>query len=206
MKWLLVYLLCCAEASLANGNAAADMLARAARLGDLKALESLLSLSMNADSRDTNGHTPLYYAVAFNQTTAVALLLACHADPNTRVSINSITPQPPETPLQSAAELGNKHVASLLIAAGARINEKGPAGRTALHYARGQLHVLQLLIEKGADVNSRDEDGASPLDDAAWYDSLDTVAILLAHGARLNESEPKTGATPRLQAPRCGRV
>jgi cytohesin len=87
-----------------------------------------------------------------------------------------------------------------LIAAGARVNEKGPAGRTALHCANDQLDVIQLLIDQGADVNARDQDGASPLDEAVWYGSFDTVALLLAHGARLNESESKTGATPINEA------
>jgi len=42
--------------------------------------------------------------------------------------------------------------------------------------------------------------GANSLDDAAWRGSLDIVAILLAHGAHLNESDTKTGATPINEA------
>ncbi len=43
-------------------------------------------------------------------------------------------------------------------------------------------------------------EGTSPLDDAVWNGYLDTAAILLAHGARLNEAETKTGATPINEA------
>jgi cytohesin len=200
MKSIFFLLLFWAKVLQADGTAAAELLAKASRLGDLKTLESLLSSGTNPDLPDRYGHTPLYYAASFNQMKAVELLLAGHADPNTHVDSHNHRDPAPATPLQYAAELGNRRVASILIAAGARINEKGPAGRTALHYAKGQLDLIQLLIDKGADVNARDVDGVSPLDEAAWYGFLDTVAILLAHGARLNESEPKTGATPINEA------
>jgi cytohesin len=60
--------------------------------------------------------------------------------------------------------------------------------------------MLRLLLEKGAEPNARDAEGASPLDDAVWRGSLDAVAILLAHGARLNETDTQTGATPINEA------
>ena len=200
MKSIFFCLLLFAKILQADGSAAAELLGKASRVGDLKTLQNLLSSGINPDLPDRFGHTPIYYAASFNQTEAVELLLACHADPNTHVGTHKDISQAPATPLQYAAELGNRRIASLLIAAGARINERGPTGRTALHYANGHLDLLQLLIDKGADVNARDEEGASPLDDATWYGALDTVAILLAHGARLNESEPKTGATPINEA------
>jgi ankyrin repeat protein len=85
----------------------------------------------------------------------------------------------------------------MLIEAGARVDAK------ALQYALREdrhLDTIRLLIEKGADLNARDEEGASPLDNAVWRGALDTIAILLAHGARLNESDTKTGATPINEA------
>ena len=62
------------------------------------------------------------------------------------------------------------------------------------------LDMIRFLIEKGAEVNIRDAEGVSPLDYAAWQGSLDTVAMLLAHGARLNEPATQTGATPINEA------
>jgi ankyrin repeat protein len=70
-----------------------------------------------------------------------------------------------------------------------------------LHFVDGgHLDVIRFLIEKGADVNTRDAQGASPLDDAVWRGYLDETAILLANGARLNEADMKTGATPINEA------
>jgi ankyrin repeat protein len=203
VKPTLLLLLFLAKLAQAHVDDGAELLAKAARTGDTQRLESLLATGINPDLPDRYGHTPLYYAAAYNEAASVELLLASHANPNTYVSTHypaDLHPFGAATPLQYAAERGNRRMASLLIEAGARVNEKGPTGRTALHCANRQLDVIALLLDKGADVNARDVDGTSPLDEAAWYGSLDTVALLLAHGARLNEPEPKTGATPMNEA------
>ena len=202
----LLFLLVLAKSLQADGSAGAETLAKASRLGDLKTLEGLLSSGISADLQDRYGRAPIYYAASFNQIRAAELLLAYHADPNPPVISHPFPSQAPDPPLQSAAELGNRQLASILITAGARVNEKGPEGRTALHCANGQLDVIHLLIDKGADMNARDGEGVSPLDEAVWYGSLDTVALLLAHGARLNERETKTSATPINEAAYKGHV
>jgi ankyrin repeat protein len=180
--------------------AGAETLAKAARTGALLTEESLLQNGLDPDVRDGYGVTPLYYAVSFNQTKAVQVLLSHRADPNIQVLNRSSGF--PATPLQSAAHMGNLRIASLLIGAGARVNAAGPTGRTALHFAALAMHldVMRYLLEKGADINTRDAEGASPLDEAVWRGNLDVVAILLANGARLNEPEAKTGATPINEA------
>jgi len=199
MKRLLCLLLICVTVQ-ADEHEVAAMLAKAARTGDVKTMENLLSAGVSADLADGSGHAPLYYAAAFDQTKTVELLLAHHADPNTPVGTRSIEPPAPATALQYAAELGNRRIASELLEAGARVDGPGPTGRTALHYALGHLDVLQMLLEKGANANARDRDGSSALDEAVWFGLVDAAAILLAHGAGLNEAEPKTGATPINEA------
>ena len=76
------------------------------------------------------------------------------------------------------------------------------AGQTALHFAAvgSHLDMIRLLVKKGADVNARDANGTSPLDHAVWRGYLDATAVLLANGARLNEIQTKTGATPISEA------
>jgi ankyrin repeat protein len=182
----------------AEGNAAAEMFTTALRSGDLTTIETLLSSGLDPNLPVRHGQTPLCLALLFNQTRVVELLLARHVDPNAPLDSSRF----PATPLQYALEYGNLHAASILIAAGANVDAKGPGGRTALHFAAVGRHLdmLQFLIEKGADLNARDAEGASPLDDAVWRGSLDAVAILLAHGARLNESDTQTGATPISEA------
>jgi len=178
----------------------AETLAKAARTGALLTEESLLQNGLDPNLRDGYGVTPLYYAVSFNQTRAVQVLLSHRADPN--IEVSSRSSEFPATPLQSASYLGNLRIASLLIEAGARVSAAGPTGRTALHFAVLAMHLdlMRYLIEKGAGIDARDAEGTSPLDEAVWRGYLDAVAILLANGARLNEPEPKTGATPINEA------
>jgi ankyrin repeat protein len=129
-------------------------------------------------------------------------LLAYHADPNAQVNPEGRRNElyGPVTALQYAASLGNNRTVARLIAAGAKIDTQGPAGRSALHFSLGHLDVMRYLISQGADVNARDVEGTSALDDAVWRGSLDAAAILLAHGAKLNEGETKSGATPLNEA------
>jgi ankyrin repeat protein len=171
-----------------------ELLAKAARSGNMKAAEDLLEAGVNPNVPDQYGSTALYHAASMNQLDAVTLLLKYRADPN-------LTNLHKSTPLQRAADLGNSRMASTLISAGADVNAKGPEGRTALFFAGGRrLDLLQLLIEKGADVNVRDAEGDSPLDEAVWIGSLDATAVLLAHGAHLNEPQTTSGATPINEA------
>jgi ankyrin repeat protein len=185
----------------AEVNAGAEALAKAARAGDLMTAQTLLENGIDPDLHDRYGKTPLYHAVSFNETNAVELLLAHHADPNGSV-ISRTESEFPATPLQYAAYMGNLRIASMLITAGAHIDTQGPTGRTALQFAvlGTHLDVIRYLLERGADLKIRDADGTSPLDDAVWRGYLDVVAILLANGASLNQGETKTGATPINEA------
>src|SRR6185312_15357309 len=204
MKSLILFLVLFAPAFQGQRNTASEMLAKAPRLGDLKSAETLVSSGVDPNLPDQYGRTPLYYAALFNRNDVAALLLAHRADPN--IQAHSGAPGTglgfPQTPLQIAASMGNLHMASMLIAAGARADAKTETGHTALYFAviGGHLDVIRLLIQKGTDVNIRDAEGTSPLDDAVWRGYLEATAILLANGARLNEAETKTGATPINEA------
>ncbi|HEX4133968.1 MAG TPA: ankyrin repeat domain-containing protein [Bryobacteraceae bacterium] len=175
-----------------------EMLHNAEMMGDIKTVESLLSSGLSANVTDRLGQTPLLLAMTGGWPGIVDLLLAWHADPN--APMTGANPRS-QTPLQYAAEKGDMRTARSLIAAGARVNDRGGAGRAPLQFALlGHIDMVRFLIEKGADVNLRDSEGAGPLDDAAWNGNLDAAAILIAHGARLNEPDTQTGATPVNEA------
>jgi ankyrin repeat protein len=205
MRLIFVLLLLSIESWPAEVNSAAEMFIKALMRGDPHAVENLLSSgidpNLTSNLTDTYGQTPLCLAVSSGDTKIAQLLLAYHADPNANCrNGGKDTGEFPVLPLQKAAERGNLPMASILIAGGAHINATGSSERTALHFALGHLDMMQLLIKKGADVNARDAEGTSPLDDAVWIGFLDGVAILLAHGARLDEADTKTGATPVNEA------
>jgi ankyrin repeat protein len=203
--FLLVLSLRCLPAEAPGGQ----MFVKAVKDGDLKTIETLLSVGFNPN-QPVHGYTPLWFAIQSNRTEIVDLLLAAHADPNELVMAGEELSQygGNATPLEVAVLLGNQRLATRLISAGARVDAKGPSGRTALFGAVRDVHLdlIRLLIDRGAEVNIRDTDGASPLDEAVWAGSLDCVALLLAHGARLNEPESQTGATPINEAAFMGRA
>lgn len=202
LAWLVVVLPALAVAQGVRQSATSEMLSNAARTGDLKRIESLISAGVNLNEPNQYGCTPLSYAALFNRDQVAALLLANKADPNLRAESRSRSTECPKTPLQIAASMGNLRMASMLIAAGANVRAITRSGRTALHFAAvgSHLDMIRLLLGKGADVEARDNEGSSALDDAVWRGHLEAVAILLANGAPLNEPEAKTGATPINEA------
>jgi ankyrin repeat protein len=184
------------------------MLVKAAKLGDLKGAETLLSAGVDPNIANPGWRTPLCYAALYSRIDVAALLLAHHADPNTKPSIEKPNSDGPQTPLQIAASKGNLHMASMLVAAGARVDIRTGIGRTALHFAAvgGYSDVIRFLIERGADVNVRDVNGVSPLDDTVWRGHLEATTILLSEGAQLNHAVKDTGATPINEAAFCGKT
>jgi ankyrin repeat protein len=200
-------------------NNDANLLMGAIRRGDLTSMEALLSAGLDPNLPFRGGQTPLNFAiVVVNQKSAVSLLLKWHADPNKPLDNISRNDPFPLTPLLYAVHSGDLQLISLLLVNGARIDARGPGGRTALHLAvaggcpdtlqvlpdKGAAgdcaDILQVLLDKGADPNLRDAEGASPLDDAVWRGSAVEVALLLAHGAHLNDPDTGTGATPINEA------
>lgn len=70
----------------------------------------------------------------------------------------------------------------LLLKNGARVNEKGDIGLTALHYAASEnkLDIVKLLLRYGADKSIEDECGKTALDWARNNDAADVVNFLKA--------------------------
>jgi len=176
-----------------------QMFRKATKKGDLETIEMLLSLGFDPNTPvDGHGYKPLWYAISSGNAEVVELLLAAHADPNAKPSNDPFS----ATPLRLALQNDNLRMAEDLVMSGAQVDARGNDGRTALYdeVRDRQLDAIRLLIQARADVNIRDNKGVSPLDYAVASSTEDTIALLLAHGARLNEPNPETGATPISEA------
>lgn len=93
--------------------------------------------------------------------------------------------------LQRACKKGDLEAVKNLIARGADANESDFGGFTCLHEAAlaGNTKIVEFLIKKGADVNKQAleaGDSETPLMDASENKHVETVKVLLAHGADPN--------------------
>jgi hypothetical protein len=119
-----------------------------------------LAHGADANARDNEGKTPLFWAVyAWNHPEHASLLIAHGADVRPRDHEG-------QTPLHYAALFGSEAQIGLLLEHGAEIDARTALGRTPLHYAAGlgRHEEVALLVRQGADTGIRDNEGRTPLD------------------------------------------
>lgn len=111
---------------------------RAAYLGNIKILETLIAAGADVNRKSAAGETPLCYAVRGGNIATVEFLLKHDADPNLREKSGM-------TPLMLAASWGRPSVTRLLLDNGADPEtEMLPGtGQTALNAARDHLDTEQ---------------------------------------------------------------
>ena len=200
----------------------ATPLHRAARDGNMLALQRLLQADAWADIRDDSGCTALHYAARGNQANLIEPLLRAGATIDA-ASYNEITP------LKCASRLGHDEVVRKLITAGAAIDRQDRCGLTPLHSAAAGngLSVVEILLDAGAkplknklgrtplhsaaqesrsaaiivklletvDIHSLDNREMTPLHIATWTGNDVAVEILLQAGANKNAVDA-SGKTP----------
>ncbi len=141
--------------------------ARAARLD----LVELLT-AHGADVRAVD--TSIFVAIT---DLGVARYLLEHGASATRKSMNGF---PPLVFVARGDKGESPEKARLLLEWGAAVNEVGPRGRTALHYAAaaGHVEMLRELREHGASQTITDESGATPLALARAGGKAEAVKLL----------------------------
>lgn len=105
------------------------------------------------------------------------------------------------TPLHFATVRGKTECAEVLVARGARLDERTGTEKTALHFAadRGFLEIVRLLVESGADIGAVDNEGWTPLHYAAEKDRVAVAEYLIEQGADVNALSLR-GGTPLIEA------
>ena len=144
----------------------------------------------NAGGRDLALATAAYEG----DVTALKLLLANAADPNTN-SLLTWSVQGRElnagydykfTPLVLAVIRRNTDAVTELLRAKADPNVPDPRGNPPLYNALVHIPTLKALLEGGADPNARTADGSPMLVMAVWDQNEPAVKLLLAHQAEVN--------------------
>ena len=186
----------------------------ASRSGKLAAVKLLLAHGAKVDAKQgSRQQTALMWAVAQLHPEVVQALVDAGANLNSRTvtwreTVTSGTYRDEShfyqvedggyTPLTFAARNGDVASASILLAAGANVNDTVAAGMSALVVAihSGRDEVAKVLIEKGADVNAMGA-GYSALHIAVRRGQLELVKNLIAHGANVHAPLPKATPTTR---------
>jgi len=192
MKYLAFF--CFAVATVAAEPNVIDQFYRAIRAGDASAVQKLIRNGADANTRDSRGGTPLFYAAEVGTPEIMRLLITAGADVNARTAFGA-------TPLMwSTADISKVR---LLVQKGADVNATSKAGNTALQIAAaqaGNLELVRFLVEHGASLKtSRNESGNTPLIRAAYANDLAMVKFLVEKGEDVNAANIG-GRTPLMSA------
>jgi ankyrin repeat protein len=130
--------------------------------------------------------TALWNASAAGRVQEVLQLLSDGANINEKCGDGGYTP------LHTAVFRGQVQVVQNLLEHGADVSVKTSSGDSVLHLAcsgarkTGRGAIIRSLFQKGADVHDKDKYGRTPLHRAIAYGSIQSLKLLLGHGADIS--------------------
>ncbi len=152
----------------------------AVRGDDRRMVEQLLRQGLNPNERDSDGTSPLAWAVMRSNLEISAMLLKAGADPN-------LTNELGIGPLALAIANGSLAMVTQLLANRADPNVARENGETPLMTASrmGRTDIMKVLLEHGAKVNAHDH---KYFQTALMWATVqpDAVRLLLGHGANIH--------------------
>jgi ankyrin repeat protein len=184
------------------GNAQAQpSLANRIQAGDRRAALELVAKGADVNQTQSDGTTPLHWAVYTFDRELVQTLLRRGARVN---AVNRYG----ASPLGEAVRVANLEITGMLLEAGADANVANEDGQTALMLAArtGNVALARLLVERGADVNRRERfREQTAVMWAAAQNHPEMVEFLVSKGADLtvrakaNDWETQITSEPRVQ-------
>lgn len=185
----------------ASAGAVDAGLLAAVKAANEAAVRAAIARGADVTAVESDGTTPLHWAVHADDTAIVALLLDAGADAGAanRYGVR---------PIVLACTNGNAAIVELLLEAGADPNTTWTEGETALMTAArtGLVDVVDLLLDHGADVNATESwRGQTALMWAAAEGHASVIPAMLSHGADIT-LRSETGWTAMLFAVREGQI
>uniref|UniRef100_A0A8C9N2Y0 Ankyrin repeat and KH domain containing 1 n=1 Tax=Serinus canaria TaxID=9135 RepID=A0A8C9N2Y0_SERCA len=150
-----------------NGQVDNRSLAEACSDGDVNAVRKLLDEGRSVNEHTEEGESLLCLACSAGYYELAQVLLAMHANVEDRGNKGDITP------LMAAASGGYVDIVKLLLVHCADVNAQSSTGNWGL---------AALLIERGANLEEVNDEGYTPLMEAAREGHEEMVALLLAQG------------------------
>ncbi len=148
------------------GRSGSTPLAAAAFAGEAQIVETLLAHHADPNIADRTGKAPIVYAAARGRPDIVKLLLAGGVPVNARYGNDLTALMWAAGHADGVAEPDGIATVTLLLAAGAHVDDADNRGRTALMIAaeRGHAAIAKLLLAHGANAGLRDKAGKSARD------------------------------------------
>jgi ankyrin repeat protein len=171
--------------------------------GDLSKLQSLLAAGGDVNARDDAGDTLLMIAAKQGRLPIVEMLIKNKAD----IEATSLSYWH-YTALAYACDIGNLGIIEALLDAGADPNRaisEGymPMDRVIMSMAPDALACVKALFAHGAKMDVTDNNGDSPLIDAANYGETDVVKLLLDKGAKIDARDTDGGTALSAAVENC---
>lgn len=217
---LMKFLLDCGAEANARDDHGNTPLDSAAFWGHAQALEILLNKGASTKAK-RGQYPPLYWAASMGRRRSALKLIVAGADvrtslPDGRTALHAAaekglldvvrelirhgaqanaTDQTGHTPLLNALEHGRDDLACFLIESNADVvgREDWHILHTAARHACA--HAVKAMVSRGVSVNATDEEGATPMHEAAARDQIRIMATLTAAGAKINARDG-SGRTP----------
>lgn len=160
----------------------------------------LIDRGANINNTDAIGASPLIYAIANNQTSAIETILEYSPDLDLRTENG-------ESALHIAAKSDYVELAELLIRDSADINISDNFMCTPLHFASvyDYFYMTDLLIYYEAEIDAQTSEGTTPLMAAVWAGNAQVADLLIKNGADVNIADSR-GFTPLLVAAQNGDI
>ena len=150
----------------------------------LAAIDALLEAGAELEAPvPGDGYTPLHLAARYNaDANAFEVLVAAGAKLEEHETFDGFTP------LHLAAAGNNPRVVTVILGAGADIDQANQWGHTPLLRAAAfnEPPVIATLLAAGADINARDDNGWTVLHWAAALNRLGALETLLSAGGNVN--------------------
>ncbi|KAL5092097.1 hypothetical protein Trisim1_001988 [Trichoderma cf. simile WF8] len=178
-----------AELSATMGEDGELPLINAIKNGDLRVVERLLKLGVDAKVRTKGGETALTLALRESETMGCLLLSPEIPRP---ANVNAGGGRT-STALYWAVSRGSIDLVKTLIRLGAQVDGEGGELNTALSAAsfKGYGEKVKLLLEKGADPKKHGGDLPNALGAAICENNYDLVPVLIKAGVDLNAQDPQ---------------